>query len=119
MPSTGTSGSPCCADRCRSPSGVAITNDSLFPRDKCQGTAPVALFSAYIDCGLWPLRFFFFMTSVRQYTTRSTEETIALGKGLVSQLRPPKLVLLRGELGAGKTTLVKGIAEAFDAARAE
>ena len=31
-------------------------------------------------------------------------------------LRPPKLVLLRGELGAGKTTLVKGIAEGFEAA---
>ena len=31
-------------------------------------------------------------------------------------LTPPKLVLLRGDLGAGKTTLVKGIAEAFEAA---
>jgi tRNA threonylcarbamoyladenosine biosynthesis protein TsaE len=29
---------------------------------------------------------------------------------------PPKLVLLRGDLGAGKTTIVKGIAEAFEAA---
>ena len=31
-------------------------------------------------------------------------------------LVPPKLVILRGELGAGKTTLVKGIAEGFHAA---
>ena len=31
-------------------------------------------------------------------------------------LTPPKLVLLRGDLGAGKTTMVKGIAGAFDAA---
>lgn len=31
-------------------------------------------------------------------------------------LAPPKLVLLRGDLGAGKTTLVKGIAQAFNAA---
>jgi tRNA threonylcarbamoyladenosine biosynthesis protein TsaE len=29
---------------------------------------------------------------------------------------PPKLVLLRGDLGAGKTTLVKGIAAGFGAA---
>lgn len=29
------------------------------------------------------------------------------------------MVLLRGDLGAGKTTLVKGIAEAFNAAEAE
>src|SRR4029077_310238 len=35
------------------------------------------------------------------------------------RLVPPRLVLLRGELGAGKTTLVKGIAEAFHAASAE
>lgn len=34
-------------------------------------------------------------------------------------LTPPKLVLLRGDLGAGKTTLVKGIAAAFEAASEE
>ncbi len=32
---------------------------------------------------------------------------------------PPKIVLLRGDLGAGKTTLVKGIAEGFQAASQE
>ena len=48
--------------------------------------------------------------------THSAEETIALGRSLVSFLTPPKLVLLRGDLGAGKTTLVKGIAKEFDAA---
>ncbi len=31
-------------------------------------------------------------------------------------ISPPKMILLRGELGAGKTTLVKGIAEGFGAA---
>ena len=31
-------------------------------------------------------------------------------------LTPPKLVILRGEVGAGKTTLVKGIAAAIGAA---
>ena len=41
--------------------------------------------------------------------SRSTEETIARGRGLAASLRPPLLVLLTGELGAGKTTLTKGI----------
>ncbi len=50
------------------------------------------------------------------YTTNSAEETIALGRRLAGEMAPPKLVLLRGDLGAGKTTMVKGIAEAFEAA---
>jgi tRNA threonylcarbamoyladenosine biosynthesis protein TsaE len=57
--------------------------------------------------------------STREFTTHSAEETIALGRSLVKDLLPPKIVLLRGDLGAGKTTLVKGIAEAFRAASAE
>jgi tRNA threonylcarbamoyladenosine biosynthesis protein TsaE len=52
----------------------------------------------------------------REFTTNSAEETIALGRKLATDLHPPKLVLLRGDLGAGKTTLVKGIAEGFGAA---
>ena len=52
----------------------------------------------------------------REITTNSAEETIALGRTLAEMLAPPKLVLLRGDLGAGKTTLVKGIAAAFEAA---
>ncbi len=55
----------------------------------------------------------------REVITRSSEETIALGRSLAEMLTPPKLVLLRGALGAGKTTLVKGIAEAFQAAPEE
>jgi tRNA threonylcarbamoyladenosine biosynthesis protein TsaE len=55
----------------------------------------------------------------REYTTYSPEETIALGRELASQLAPPKIVVLRGDLGAGKTTLVKGIAEGFQAASHE
>ena len=51
--------------------------------------------------------------------THSAEETIAFGRTLAAKLTPPLIVLLRGDLGAGKTTLVKGIAEGFDAARAE
>lgn len=53
----------------------------------------------------------------KEFTTRSAEETVALGRRLAAEIRPPRLVLLRGELGAGKTTLIKGIAEGFDAAR--
>jgi tRNA threonylcarbamoyladenosine biosynthesis protein TsaE len=57
-----------------------------------------------------------FNSDVREFTTTSPEDTISLGRSLVEILRPPKLVLLRGDLGAGKTTLVKGIAEGFKAA---
>ena len=52
----------------------------------------------------------------REFTTKSPEETIALGRELASLLTPPKLMVLRGDLGAGKTTLIKGIAEGFNAA---
>ena len=55
-------------------------------------------------------------STVREFTTSSPEETIALGRELAAMLIPPKVVLLRGALGAGKTTLVKGIAQAFNAA---
>src|SRR5215467_2973842 len=57
--------------------------------------------------------------STQEFTTHSPEETIALGRELVSILKPPKIVLLSGDLGAGKTTLVKGIAEGFQAASQE
>jgi tRNA threonylcarbamoyladenosine biosynthesis protein TsaE len=52
-------------------------------------------------------------------TTHSPEETIEFGRVLKASLSPPKVVLLRGDLGAGKTTLVKGIAEGFGAAQQE
>ena len=55
----------------------------------------------------------------RDITTNSAEETIAFGRTLAELLAPPKLVLLRGDLGAGKTTLVKGIAAGFEAAAEE
>ena len=55
----------------------------------------------------------------REFNTHSAEETVALGRELAPLLAPPKLVLLRGDLGAGKTTLVKGIAEGFRAAAEE
>jgi tRNA threonylcarbamoyladenosine biosynthesis protein TsaE len=55
----------------------------------------------------------------RELTTHSAEETIAFGRTLTELLAPPRLVLLRGDLGAGKTTLVKGIAAGFEAAEEE
>ncbi|HTC96024.1 MAG TPA: tRNA (adenosine(37)-N6)-threonylcarbamoyltransferase complex ATPase subunit type 1 TsaE [Terriglobales bacterium] len=53
------------------------------------------------------------------YETASPEATVALGSELIAQLQPPKLTLLSGNLGAGKTTLVKGIVEGFKAAAQE
>jgi tRNA threonylcarbamoyladenosine biosynthesis protein TsaE len=42
--------------------------------------------------------------------TRSAAETEAVGEELAASLRPGDLVLLSGELGAGKTTFVRGLA---------
>ena len=56
---------------------------------------------------------------MKTYETHSAEETTELGRKLAGELKPWSVVLLRGDLGAGKTTLVKGIAEAFHAAEAE
>ena len=43
------------------------------------------------------------------YTTRSEDETIELGRQLARELPARAVVLLIGNLGAGKTTLAKGI----------
>jgi tRNA threonylcarbamoyladenosine biosynthesis protein TsaE len=51
-----------------------------------------------------------------EFTTQSGAGTIAVGRKLADLLEPPQLLLLRGDLGTGKTTLVKGIAQALDAA---
>jgi len=51
-----------------------------------------------------------------EYITRSAEETVELGRALAPQLRAMRMVILHGDLGAGKTTLVKGIAEGLNAA---
>ena len=55
----------------------------------------------------------------REIVTRSSEETIQFGRELGAQLKPPVLVLLSGELGAGKTMLTKGIVSGTGAAREE
>ena len=51
--------------------------------------------------------------------THSPEETIAFGAQLAQELKPPVLVLLLGDLGAGKTTLTKGLVAGLGAAPEE
>lgn len=54
-------------------------------------------------------------TREKRLKTRSVSGTLGLGELITELLLPPKLVILRGELGAGKTTLVRGIAQAIGA----
>lgn len=59
------------------------------------------------------------LTTLYDVVTRSPEETIAFGRKLAADLRPPVLVLLEGDLGSGKTTLTKGVAAGLGVAREE
>lgn len=53
----------------------------------------------------------------RRFKTRSEAGTLTIGERVAEMLLPaPKLIVLRGDLGTGKTTLVKGIAAALGAA---
>ena len=47
---------------------------------------------------------------VETLTSRSSDETQRIGLNLARELQVPGVVLLRGELGTGKTTLTRGIA---------
>lgn len=49
------------------------------------------------------------------YRTATEDETIAAGEAIAAQLPPRALVLLIGNLGAGKTTLAKGIVRGLGA----
>ena len=56
----------------------------------------------------------------KRFKTRSESGTLAMGERVSEMLLPvPKMIVLRGDLGAGKTTLVKGIAAALGAAEVE
>jgi len=57
--------------------------------------------------------------TIAKVVTHSPEETVAFGRDLARELQPPCLALLEGELGTGKTTLVKGIVAGLGAAREE
>jgi len=57
--------------------------------------------------------------SARRFETASEEETIALGEKLARELPPRAVVLLTGNLGAGKTTIAKGLVKGLGAALPE
>jgi tRNA threonylcarbamoyladenosine biosynthesis protein TsaE len=59
------------------------------------------------------------MSSALQFESSSDEETREIGRKLARLLPRQAVVLLIGDLGAGKTTLTKGIVEALGAAPAE
>lgn len=46
-----------------------------------------------------------------EWYSTSPEETLAIGQNIGKQLKPGTIVCFFGELGAGKTTLIKGIAQ--------
>ena len=52
-------------------------------------------------------------TREKRFKTRSVNGTIAIAATIAEILRAPRVVVLRGDLGAGKTTLVKGWVEAL------
>ena len=56
---------------------------------------------------------------IHEFTTHRGADTIEVGRKLARLLVPPQLLVLSGDLGTGKTMLVKGIAEALDAAEAD
>jgi tRNA threonylcarbamoyladenosine biosynthesis protein TsaE len=57
--------------------------------------------------------------SETEFVSHSAEETVEIGRKLAGQLTAPVLLMLSGDLGAGKTTLTKGIISGLGAAREE
>lgn len=48
---------------------------------------------------------------MKEITLNNSDETIALGAQLASKLQAGDVIVLNGDLGAGKTTFTKGIAK--------
>lgn len=49
----------------------------------------------------------------QKFETEGEEQTSAVGEQLASQVRPGDVILLYGDLGAGKTAFVRGLARAL------
>jgi tRNA threonylcarbamoyladenosine biosynthesis protein TsaE len=58
-------------------------------------------------------------TREKRFKTRSVAGTLAIAETIAELLSAPRLIVLRGELGAGKTTLVKGWVNALGAGEPE
>jgi tRNA threonylcarbamoyladenosine biosynthesis protein TsaE len=55
----------------------------------------------------------------QRFESKSTEETVSFGRQIGAALKAPVLLFLSGDLGAGKTTLTKGIVSGAGATREE
>ena len=55
------------------------------------------------------------MARPETFTTNSEQETFALGEKVAARLQPGTFVLLHGDLGAGKTSFVRGMAAGLGA----
>lgn len=55
----------------------------------------------------------------KRFKTRSVAGTLAIAQTIAEILTAPRLVILSGQLGAGKTTLIKGWATALNASAAD
>jgi tRNA threonylcarbamoyladenosine biosynthesis protein TsaE len=56
---------------------------------------------------------------IRTFVTKSEEETVEAGRQLAASLGADSVVLLLGDLGAGKTAFVRGLAEGLGASPAD
>ena len=57
------------------------------------------------------------MITSQHIEAHGVEETVGFGERLADQLRPGDVIALSGDLGAGKTALVKGIARGLGIAQ--
>jgi tRNA threonylcarbamoyladenosine biosynthesis protein TsaE len=68
-------------------------------------------------CQAFPILGKVCVVDVQRITTDSPEATRKVAAGLAAKLRPGSVLALHGELGAGKTCFIQGLAEALGAER--